>query len=73
MPVATTDSALEARLRERADELSSRELTEFAHSLGLYPPGYGEDFDPPLVLTWPPGEDFDSEGLLVWDLRSDED
>ncbi|GAA2301200.1 hypothetical protein GCM10009853_067010 [Glycomyces scopariae] len=73
MPLATDDPEIEARLRERADELSSQELAGFAHSLGVYPPGYSDDVDPPLVLTWPPGTDFDSPGLLVWDLRDDEE
>jgi hypothetical protein len=71
--MATTDPEIEAQLRERADDLSSRELAELAHSLGVYPPGYGPDIDPPLVLTWPPGADIESPGLLVWDLRGDED
>lgn len=35
----TNDPELEARLRE-GDMLSSRELAEYAHSLGLYPPGF---------------------------------
>lgn len=73
MPVATTDPEIEARLREQADELSSRELAEFARSLGVYPPGYADDVNPPLVLNWPPGADPDSDGLLVWDMRPDED
>jgi hypothetical protein len=72
MPLATTDPAIEARLRERADELSSQELAAFAHSLGVFPPGYSAEVDPPLVMTWPAGSDLDAPGQLVWDLRDDE-
>lgn len=74
MPVATTDPDIERQLRDRADHLSSRELAEFAHSLGVHPPGYAAGrVAPPLVLTWPPGADLDASGVLVWDMRLDED
>jgi hypothetical protein len=64
----TNDPALEARLRERVDELSSRQLAEFAHSLGLYPPGFEEGRNPPIALAWPAWMDDDADGVLVWDV-----
>lgn len=63
----TDDPDLEARLRERVDSLSSRELAEYAHSLGLYPPGYTEGLNPPIALAWPAWMSDDADGILVWD------
>ncbi len=64
----TDDAELELRLRERVDELTSRELAEYAHGLGLYPPGYTERMNPPIALVWPADMDDDDEGVLVWDV-----
>lgn len=68
----TDDPDLEALLRDRIDLLSSRELAEYAHSLGLYPPGFGESVDPPIALCWPPGMPNEADGVLVWDLREED-
>jgi hypothetical protein len=69
----TDDPRLEASLLERVDELSSRELADFAHSLGLFPPGYSESTNPPIALVWPAGMDDDDEGVLMWDARDDDE
>jgi|GEM_PF-2352028 len=66
----TDDPEIDAELRERAETMSSRALAEYAHSLGLFPPGYGERMDPPIALAWPPGASFDDEGLIVWNIGS---
>lgn len=67
----TDDPALDALLRERVETMSSRALAEYAHSLGLYPPGYGDQMDPPIAVTWPPGTPFEADGVLVWDIGDD--
>ncbi|MEU5156518.1 hypothetical protein [Glycomyces sp. NPDC021274] len=64
----TNNPELEARLRERVDTLSSRELAEYAHSLGLYPPGFEEGRNPPIALAWPAWMPDDADGVLVWDI-----
>jgi phytoene dehydrogenase-like protein len=71
MLLVTDDPELEALLRERMDELSSQELAEYAHSLGLHPPGFGENMNPPIALHWPAEWDDEEEGILVWDARGD--
>lgn len=42
-------------------------LVEFAHSLGLFPPGYPE-VDCSNTIAWAPDDD-DSEGTLIWDTQ----
>jgi hypothetical protein len=64
----TDDPNLEELLRERVDRLSSRELAEYAHSLGLYPPGFDEGKNPPIALAWPAWMPDDADGVLVWDI-----
>lgn len=64
----TDDPDLEALLRERVDTMSSRNLAEYAHSLGLYPPGHDDGSDPPIALAWPPHLADDVNGILVWDV-----
>lgn len=72
--VRVTDSPdLETRLRDQLDVLSSRQLAEYAHSLGLYPPGYDDGSDPPIVLVWPPDMPDDADGIIMWDLAPDQD
>lgn len=66
--IVTRDPELEAQLRARVDDVSSQALAEYAHSLGLYPPGYTEGSNPPIALAWPPGVDYDDDGLLIWDV-----
>lgn len=40
---------------------------DYAHSLGLYPPGYPE-VDCAISVAWASGDD-DSEGTLIWDTQ----
>lgn len=66
--LVTDAPELETLLRDRADRLSSRELAEYAHSLGLYPPpGFDEGKNPPIALAWPAWMPDDADGVLVWD------
>lgn len=44
---------------------------EYAHSLGLYPPGWG-DVDCGIRLHFAVGEDRDNPGTPVWDLPDTE-
>ncbi|CAM3461011.1 hypothetical protein STSO111631_20190 [Stackebrandtia soli] len=69
----TDDPDLDALLWERVDALSSQALAEYAHSLGLFPPGYGPTMNPPIALAWPPGTPDDGDGILVWDIGDDSD
>lgn len=70
----TDDPAKDAQLRELVDVLSSRQLAEYAHNeLGLYPPGYGADVDPPIALVWPADASDDSDGILMWDAGDGEE
>jgi len=69
----TDDPDLERQLRERIDDLGSREMAEFAHSLGLYPPGFGPTMNPPIALAWFPDMDFDEDGVIVWDVDEPEE
>jgi len=64
----TDDPELERQLRERIDDLGSREMADFAHRLCLYPPGFGPTMNPPIVLARVPGMDSDDEGIIVWDV-----
>ena len=69
----TDDPEIEARLRDRAEEMTSRELAEYAHSIGLYPPGFGPDMNPPITLVWLPDMSYDEDGIPMWDAIPDED
>ncbi|MGH8794281.1 MAG: hypothetical protein ACRDXX_16740 [Stackebrandtia sp.] len=66
--IVTHDPELEALLRDRADQMSSQELAEYAHTLGLYPSGYAQGSNPPIAFAWPPDSDYDEPGLLIWDV-----
>lgn len=69
MPLVTRDPALAAQLRAQIDELGSREMAEFARSLGLAPPS---DRDALVVLHFPADTDvLTDDGQIVWDLRPD--
>ncbi|THV41473.1 hypothetical protein [Glycomyces buryatensis] len=63
----TEGPAIDAQLRQRHREgASSRELGEYATSLGLTPPLQDEQGAvPSVVFEFPPG---DTEGVLVWDV-----
>ena len=63
----TDDPELDAQLRERVDELTSRELADYAHGLGLFPPEFAQGKNPPIALVWLPEMDDDDEGVLMWD------
>lgn len=69
----TDDPQLDAQLRDRLDDLTSRELAEYAHSLGLFPPNYGPGMNPPIALVWLPDMEDDDEGVLMWDAVPDEE
>lgn len=70
----TDDPDLEAELfRLFETTMDSRALAEHAHSLGLYPPGYGPRMDPPIVLAWPPNAPDGGHGILIWDMGDDDD
>ncbi|MFC4334060.1 hypothetical protein ACFPET_02485 [Salininema proteolyticum] len=62
----THDPELDAKLRAKVDELDSRALAEYAHTLNLFPPGWADGANPPISLAWP-ADDFDSDGVLIWD------
>jgi len=70
----TDDPELEAHLLELMEStMDSRALAEYAHSLGLYPPGYGPTMDPPIALVWPPGTPDDGTGVIAWDIGDGDD
>ena len=70
--IVTDDADLDAALKEKVDDLTSQELAEYAHSLGLYPPCYGPTMNPPIALAWLPGMDYEEDGVLVWDIGEDD-
>lgn len=70
----TDDPEVEARLLELFETtMDSRALAEYAHSLGLYPPGYGPTMDPPITLVWPQDTPDGGVGVIAWDVGDDDD
>lgn len=67
--IVTTDPRLLAQLHARFDELGSWGLAAFAHSLGLFPPGYEPSQEHSISEYAPPGHS--GAPFLVWDAGLD--
>lgn len=63
--IVTEDAELTAQLWARFESLGSRGLAEYAHSLGLFPPGYREGHQDSICEYGPPGHE--GRGFLVWE------
>lgn len=68
----TIDPEQHARLLEKEHEIGTVALVDYAHSLGLYPPGYPE-VDCAISVAWGPDDPDDSEGTLIWETNPGSD
>jgi hypothetical protein len=66
----TDDPQQNRELLARYYELDTFTFAEYAHGLGLYPPGYEEGQRHSVSIYYPPDADPNSDGILIWDTSS---